>query len=142
MELLKLLYQTLRILCRDSVPKALIRVIYELRIFVVNGEYPECFHCICCGEEKGLGHFSPMRNGVVCDKCLPEAGQVLPLDPSALYAAQYIITSPIEKLYTFNVSSEVLHQLQKVMEYYIREHIDKTFKSLEILNIMENAGGF
>ena len=92
-ELLKLLYQTLRILCRDSVPKALIRVIYELRIFVVNGEYPECFHCICCGEEKGLGHFSPMRNGVVCDKCLPEAGQVLPLDPSALYAACLLYTS-------------------------------------------------
>ena len=58
-ELLKLLYQTLRILCRDSVPPALIRVIYELRIFVVNGEYPECFHCICCGAEEGLEHFSP-----------------------------------------------------------------------------------
>ncbi|HAP22164.1 MAG TPA: hypothetical protein DCR27_12920 [Lachnospiraceae bacterium] len=88
-----------------------------------------------------MGHFSPMRNGVVCEKCLPQAGQVLTLNASALYAAQYIITSPIEKLYTFNVSSEVLRQLQKMMEYYIREHIDKTFKSLEILNIMENSGG-
>ena len=117
-------------------------MIYELRIFVVNGEYPECFHCIICGKETELRHFSPTRNGVVCDQCLPEAGRVLPLDPSALYAAQYIIASPIEKLYTFNVSPEVLHQLQKVMEHYIREHIDKTFKSLEILNIMENPGNF
>ena len=141
-ELLKLLYQTLRILCKDSVPPALIRVIYELRVFVVNGEYPEYFHCIICGKESGLSHFSSMRNGVVCGDCLPEAGRVLPLEPSALYAAQYIITSPIEKLYTFNVSAEVLYQLQKMMEYYIREHMDKTFKSLEILNIMENTGGF
>ena len=141
-ELLKLLYQTLRILCRDSVPPALIRVIYELRVFVVNGEYPECFHCVLCGAERDLNHFSPERNGVVCDECLAEAGRVLPLSPSALYAAQYIISSPIEKLYTFNVSPEVLWQLQKMMEHYIREHIDKEFKSLEILNIMENAGGF
>ena len=141
-ELLKLLYQTLRILCRDSVPPALIRVIYELRVFVVNGEYPECFHCVLCGAERELNHFSPERNGVVCDECLAEAGRVLPLSPSALYAAQYIISSPIEKLYTFNVSPEVLRQLQKMMEHYIREHIDKEFKSLEILNIMENAGGF
>ena len=117
-------------------------MIYELRVFVVNGEYPECFHCVLCGAERELNHFSPERNGVVCDECLAEAGRVLPLSPSALYAAQYIISSPIEKLYTFNVSPEVLRQLQKMMEHYIREHIDKEFKSLEILNIMENAGGF
>lgn len=105
------------------------------------GNIPSAF-TVYAADGEGLEHFSPGRNGVVCDECLPEAGQVLPLNPSALYAAQYIITAPIEKLYTFNVSSEVLRQLQKMMEHYIREHIDKTFKSLEILNIMENVGGF
>ncbi|MDD3221708.1 MAG: DNA repair protein RecO [Clostridia bacterium] len=141
-ELLKLLYQTLRILCKGSVAQPLIRVIYELRIFVVNGEYPECFRCVICGEEKELKHFSSGRSGMVCNRCLAEAGSVLPVDASTLYAAQYIITSSIEKLYTFNVSAEVLYQLRKIMEHYIRDHIDKTFKSLEILDIMGSPDTF
>ena len=141
-ELLKLLYQTLRILCRDVVPYPLIRVIFELRTFVVNGEYPEAFHCVICGSEEGLNHFSPVRSGILCDRCLAEGGTVLPLSPSALYAIQYIITSPIERLYTFNVSPEVLHELQKIMEGYIRRHIDRDFKSLEILDVMTNMGTF
>ena len=127
-ELLKLLYQTLRI--------------FELRTFVVNGEYPEAFHCVICGSEEGLNHFSPVRSGILCDRCLAEGGTVLPLSPSALYAIQYIITSPIERLYTFNVSPEVLHELQKIMEGYIRRHIDRDFKSLEILDVMTNMGTF
>lgn len=141
-EMLKLLYQTLRILCRDTVPQPLIRVIFELRMFVVNGEYPECFHCVLCGAKDRLNHFSPVRSGIVCDRCLGESGSLLPLSTSTLYAVQYIITSPIERLYTFNVSPEVLHQLQRMMEGYIHRHIDRNFKSLEILNVMTNMETF
>ena len=39
-ELLKLLYQSLRALCRDSLPNPLVRCIFEIRCIVVNGEYP------------------------------------------------------------------------------------------------------
>lgn len=141
-ELLKLLYQTLRILCRDRLPMPLIRTVYELRIFVVNGEYPEYYHCIFCGLEEKLNHFSTRHSGVVCDGCLGKAGEVLPMLPSALYAAQYIISSPIEKLYTFSLSAQVLEQLQRMMSRYIKEHIDKTFKSLEILKVMEGEKTF
>ena len=141
-ELLKLVYQTLRILCKDSVPAALIRVIYELRIFVVNGEYPESFHCICCGSDKDLFHFSPSRSGMICNHCLADGGRLLSLSSSTLYTIQYIITSSIEKLYTFKVSREVLRELQRIMESYIKERIDRPFKSLEILEIMTNMADF
>ena len=39
-ELLKLLYQSLRALCRDSLPNPLVRCIFEIRCIVVNDEYP------------------------------------------------------------------------------------------------------
>ena len=141
-ELLKLVYQTLRIMCKEAIPLALIRAIYELRIFVVNGEYPECFHCISCGKEDGLNHFSPSRSGVVCDHCLSDNGQLLYISPSTLYTMQYIITSPIEKLYTFKVSDDVLRELQRITMHYIHERIDRPFKSLEILEIMAEIGNF
>lgn len=141
-ELLKLVYQTLRIMCKEAIPLPLIRAIYELRIFVVNGEYPESFHCVHCGSKDDLHHFSPNKSGVICNQCLAENGQLLYISPSTLYTIQYIITSPIEKLYTFNVSKDVLHELQRVMTNYISEHIDRPFKSLEILEIMADLGSF
>ena len=56
-ELLKLVYQTLRMMCKGAISLALIRVIYELRMFVVNGEYPEVFQCRQCGAEEKLKYW-------------------------------------------------------------------------------------
>jgi DNA repair protein RecO (recombination protein O) len=40
-ELLLLLYQSMRALLKPALPNALVRVIFELRIMVINGEYTE-----------------------------------------------------------------------------------------------------
>ena len=48
---------------------------------------------------------------------------------------QYIISSSIEKLYTFTVSAQVQKELKQLMKQYIRHHIDKNFKSLEVLEV-------
>lgn len=39
-EMLKLLYQSLRALCSSAIKNPLVRVIFELKAIVVNGEYP------------------------------------------------------------------------------------------------------
>lgn len=39
-EMLKLLYQSLRALCSSALKNPLVRVIFELKAIVVNGEYP------------------------------------------------------------------------------------------------------
>ena len=39
-EMMKLFYQSLRALGSESIPKALVRAIYELKSIVINGEYP------------------------------------------------------------------------------------------------------
>lgn len=134
--LLKLLYQTLRMMCKGTIGLPLLRAIYELRVFVVNGEYPESFQCVACGSKEHLFHFSPKRSGVLCDECLAGNDALIYISPSTLYTIQYIITAPIERLYTFNVSEEVLDELMRVMKHYIWEHIDRSFKSLEILEMM------
>ena len=41
--LLKLLYQTLRILCKKIIDFKLVRRIYELKVMVAEGEYPQWF---------------------------------------------------------------------------------------------------
>lgn len=102
-EMMKLLYQSLRALSVPSLPKELIRYIYEIKSIVVNGEFP----------------------GLPAD--------TTGLEESALYALNYIVESPVEKLYTFTVSERVLNQLKELAQMYCDRVFDREFKSLEIL---------
>lgn len=58
------------------------------------------------------------------------------LAESTVYALHYIATSPIEKLYTFTVTEEVLGELGQVADEYRKRFMDRNFKSLEILKTL------
>lgn len=135
-EMLKLLYQTLRALSNPHIPNRLIRYIFELRAYVINGEGPQVFQCIVCGSKDRPAVFSVSKGGLVCSDCGGDVIDGMRLEQSTLYSMQYIETSPIEKLYTFNVKEEVLEQLAKVLDRYRDVYVDKRFKSLEILETL------
>ena len=55
---------------------------------------------------------------------------------STEYAVSYIMSSSIEKLYTFTVSETVLEELIQITERYRYHYIDREFKSLEMLSVL------
>ena len=89
--------------------------------------------CVCCGEKSVSDVFSVMRGGMVCCKCFDRILDGMQLLPSTLYTLQYIVSSKVEKLYSFVVKEEVLLELEKVVSNYMAEYNGRTFKSLEIL---------
>lgn len=104
-EMMKLLYQSLRALCVDSISNPLVRCIFECKAIAVNGEFPG-----------------------------PPAGRAL--QKSTVYALQYIAASPIEKLYTFTVTDEVLDEMKQVASEYMKRYVGHHFKSLEVLQTL------
>lgn len=64
----------------------------------------------------------------------PGAGNEEELDPSTVYAVDYIVHSTIEKLYTFTVTGKVLGQLGRIAEKAGKKVFDREFKSLEVLD--------
>lgn len=58
------------------------------------------------------------------------------LSESALYALQYIVTSPVERLYTFTVTDSVLAELDQIAGMYRKRFFNHDFKSLEILETL------
>ena len=102
-EMLNLLYAALRALENGVIKRPLIRCIYEIRMMVMNGEYPQ--HV---ADDAGL---------------LPAAG----------YTLKYIFTAPLGKLFSFTVTDEVFEQLIKVHAPIFKSTIDARMKSLEIL---------
>lgn len=102
--MLKLLYQSLRALLNEHLPRRLVRYVFEMKAMVLNGEFP------------GM----PVRDGKIYDE-------------ATAYTVEYVVGSSIEKLYTFVVKDNVLDELAQIMDTYRRRYIDRHFKSLEVL---------
>lgn len=134
-QMLKLLYQSMRALASGKINRELVRYIYELKTLVINGEAPEVFRCANCGVNDRSMVFSSQNHGTICSECEALAPDGIPVGGATLYTLQYIVSSAIEKLYTFTVSDEVLKELGTVLRQYTSSHIDKSFKSLEILEM-------
>ena len=137
-EMLNLLYVTLRALTVGKMDNRLIRCVFELRAVLLNGECPDFFSCQECCNSEQLFWFYPAKAGVVCESCHKKTkGYAIKMDASVLYTVQYIVTSKLQKLYTFTVTEEVLETLCKMMKEYMKGQVDREFKSLEVLRVME-----
>lgn len=101
---LKLLYQSLRALLKGAIPNRLVKVVFELKLMEINGEY-----------------FETPRGNII---------------DSTRYTWEYVLASPVEKLYTFTVSEQVLAEFSRLVDENKKRFIDKTFHSLDILEVL------
>lgn len=100
-QMLKLLYVSLKALGKESLPKKLVRPVFELRGMAVHGEYSE----------------TPFR----------QTGD------AAAYAWDFVLRTPYESLYTFNLAEQALQEFTTAVEALKEYYIDRGFKSLEVL---------
>ena len=141
---LNLLYLTVKALLNPEIDDRLVRCIFELRTMTEQGLMPELFRCVNCGEEiagKENLFFSQEAHGILDGDCLKkaspgEARTARRISPAALYTMQYIVSSPMTKLYSFTVTDEVLWELERHIQPYVAGNTDKKFKSLQILEVM------
>lgn len=99
---LKLLYQALRALSKDSLDNRLVRLVYELRMMAMNGDFDgDCFRS---------------------------------LTGAAAYALDFIVNTPVERLFTFALSEEAFAALSQAADRNRSRYINRTFKSEEVLN--------
>lgn len=132
-DMCNLLYASLRALTKPVFPNRLVRRIYELRMLLLGGEYPNLFSCVSCGAKEDLNTFHVRRGGMLCSACGALYGGI-PVDASTRYTMQYILSSPPERLFSFQVTEEVLSGLERIMDAYMERYIDRKFHSLEFLD--------
>ena len=134
--ILKLLYQSFRALIKKTIDLKLIRYIFELKIIALNGEAPQVFECISCGNTQELEWFSPTAPGVLCSECKRQSNDARRIRSSTIYTMQYILATDVVKLFNFTVTNEVLWELSKCMDAYRKLVIEKEMKSLELIEIL------
>ncbi len=135
-DMLNLLYHSFKALLDKRIPDKLVRVVYELKQFVINGEYPQFFCCASCGSSENIEGFSMSANGVLCHSCIGRKDAIR-ISPATLYTLQFIVATPFEKLYSFTVKDEVLAELIDVMRFCVFNYMDKKMKSLDMLELVD-----
>lgn len=130
-EMLKLLYQSMRALANPKFDRRLVRAVFELRAVAIEGEGPDVFSCAKCRGRENLMLFSVRKGGIYCRKCAAGvAGREI--SDSVRYALQFIISTPLERLYTFSVSEQVLAELVAILKEYMDLYIHHEFRSLQV----------
>ena len=115
--------------------------------------------------KEAKGWFSPQEGGICCEACRRKRvrerqsmdyatgiktasgtrtaadGRYQPekdglwIGTSTIYTMQYILATPLEKLFTFAVSEEVLSELANAMERFLEHHVGQKMKSEELLEM-------
>lgn len=136
-EELLLMYVTARAVMGGKVSFELVRVIFEMRMMMIQGEMLELFECLQCGEND-VNTVYLQAGGLVCEKCakkeetLRDAYPIV-LSGDALYTLQYILTSELNRLYAFTVSEEVQKELTHFMKRYLGRYLPVRFKTLDFI---------
>lgn len=138
-DVLLLMYQSLKALEKQTIENELIRYIFEWRMMVLNGEVPDMYGCVRCGrrydEDIKLIYYSSREHGMVCDSCVTAEEYADRLSAGALYTLQFIIGTPLERLYTFRVREEVLAEIKKLTDEYLEKTRQHKFNSLSFIEM-------
>jgi DNA repair protein RecO (recombination protein O) len=139
-DILNLLYVALNALRKGVIRRRLIRIAFEMRLLALFGIGMEASECVSCGKkenenEHNLMWFSSAKGGMLCADCAKDAYNILPVSNSTLYAMQYILYSPLNKLFSFDVKEENEKELFDISKDYLKTQVDHKFKTLEFIEL-------
>jgi DNA repair protein RecO (recombination protein O) len=149
-EILRLLLNSLYLIGRRKKDKAIIKSVFELRVAAISGYCPEVSYCAYCKEQNpDLMYLDIMGGKLICTDCMAKRGAKVPriskefddmpetsiicgLSPSAVAAMRYIVYSPSNKIFSFEIKdSGELDDLVRAVETYTLNHLGRGFDSLD-----------
>lgn len=133
---LNLLYFTFKALLEDRLSNSLIRSIYEIKLMDIEGQAIHSYSCVKCDEKDDLTHFDAASGGLLCSKCAIKHKITKSVSQTLVYTLQYILSSPVNKLFSFTLSNEAEEELAWISNRFRCQYVDKNFKSLEILSTL------
>lgn len=134
---LLLLYVTLLAMQNKRMPLRLIRIVYEMRMMMIEGQGLELFECLGCSTTDTRSVYLA-AGGLLCRSCAAKEKEwrdayPFELSRDALYSLQYILSSPLQRLYSFVVTEQVLLELEHFMQRYLGRYLPHHFRSADFL---------
>ncbi len=133
-DFLRLFLNSLFYLSRKKKNINFLKAVFEMRACSVCGYMPNLIGCHKCKiYDSSAMKFIIEKGNLICEKCISseELTKGYILTPGLLAALRHIIYSPVEKLFSFNISEETESALSDICEKYIYAHLRADFKSLK-----------
>lgn len=157
-EVLRMTLNTLYAIEKKLKPYAQIKAAYELFAAQASGLAPnieECSDCGCRDFAEGEALWLDVMNGaILCDSCLKKRGDglpipetdkfytkniLLPLDAAALAAIRYVVSAPLQRIFSFSVSNPRSAELfYRASELYLLNHLERDFETLHFYNSIKD----
>ena len=101
----------------------MVKDVYELKATCLLGYAPRVTSCVECGDKNTVG-FSMKKNGMVCKKCGIIDKSLIELKPGTIATINYIVNSDLKKLFSFNITEEIIKELQLFNKIYLQEKLE------------------
>lgn len=139
-DLLRLALKTLQVMAKGREDLSLIRFVFEMRSLSMLGFMPRLDSCSFCNDsitKQDTYYFCCALGGIICKECMPKEKEIIMIHENTYFTLQYIIHIPIHQLYQFQVTIDVLKELEKVSKAYVAYYLEKTFHTAVFIETME-----
>ncbi len=122
----------------DKAPEQIARV-FEIRLMSILGYAPYVSGCIKCGSDEFINFsFSFRKCGFLCKQCIEDDKYALSLSEGAARAIHFIVHSNIKNIFSFDVSNNVLAELEKVSKRYLKDRLERDYNKLDFLKTLNS----
>ena len=143
-DLLRLSLNSLYAISKGLYPVQKIKAVFEIRAASILGFMPNILTCHRCDEKSGDFFFDIMGGVIECRNCHekrekiraehedPHESHILCiLSEGAKIALGYSVYSPVERVFSFNISDQDMHLFARASEEYLLNQLGHSFKSLD-----------
>ena len=129
-KILQLFLNTLYVLSETDKNMDLTISIFKLKLMCFLGFTPIINRCSGCQKKENIisNHFSFKDNGLKCDVCSRQDKGAIEISEATQNAIKYIVMAPPKKLFSFNLSEQMIKELEIVAKIYLNEKLDKEYK--------------
>ena len=136
-EVFDLLLGSLRLLAGEASTKRVARI-FEIKLLSQLGIMPTFESCVNCG---GLvdasSRFSLRHGGLICKKCFPADLEARSILQGTVKFIEHIRSLPFDRVANVKVSSDVGHELERILRKFLDYHIERRLKTVEFLKVIE-----
>lgn len=131
-ETLNLLLIAFYVLANQEKDLKIIKSAFELRLMAEQGYVPSLSGCCHCQNITDTMFFCIETGEIFCSDC---GKRGMKITKNLLEALKYIVYSPINKVFSFNVSENIKNELSFCCESYALSVVGRPIKSLEYLKL-------
>lgn len=124
--LMQLLLNTIYLYSEGKKDNMFLATVFQIRLLRILGFNPKLDSCNCCGDSE-LVSFSIKYNSLICAQCSKNDTGSISFTQSTINALKYILLSDSKKIFSFNVSDNVLAELKLFIKIYLYEKLEKEY---------------